>query len=57
VRLSRNAKGDTQIEVVVGAGEEGIESAAACAERAVEVYDSLRERYPLGEPPAGEEVS
>lgn len=57
VRLTRNAKGDTQIEVVVGAGEPGVESVSEVAEKACELYDHLRELYPLGEPPAGEEVS
>lgn len=55
VRLARNAKGDTQIEVLVGAGDDGAESVTEVAERACEVYDSLRDRYPLGpEPDAGE---
>lgn len=53
VRLSRNARGDTQIEVVVGAGEEGLDSVGAVAERVCEVYDQLRELYPLGEAAGG----
>ena len=54
VRLTRNAKGDTQIEVVVGAGEDGAETIGEVAGRACEVYDHLRELYPLGAPPAGD---
>lgn len=49
VTLSRNAKGETQLEVVVRTGETGgletIEQAEAAAQ---EVYDRLRERYPFG---------
>jgi hypothetical protein len=47
VTLSRNAKGETQIEVVVRTGEAGsvqtIEEAEAAA---VTVYERLRARYP-----------
>lgn len=49
VTLSRNAKGETQIEVVVRTGEAGdvttIEEAEAAA---VAVYDRLREAYTYG---------
>lgn len=48
VRLARNAKGDTQIEVVVRTGEEAhlasIEDAVAEATR---IYDELRTKYPM----------
>ena len=48
VRLTRNAKGDTQIEVSVRTGEhEGIETVEAAAGKAQEVYDVLRAMYPL----------
>jgi hypothetical protein len=50
VTLTRNAKGETQIEVVVRTGEAGdvttIEEAEAAA---IAVYDRLRERYTYGE--------
>jgi hypothetical protein len=49
VRLTRNARGDTQIEVLVGAGDDGTESVTDVSARACEVYDALRERYPLGQ--------
>jgi hypothetical protein len=49
VTLSRNAKGETQIEVVVRTGDDEslvatTEDAEAVAQR---VYDRLRARYPL----------
>lgn len=51
VTLSRNAKGETQIEVVVRTGEAGsvqtIEEAEAAA---VSVYERLRDRYPSNVP-------
>lgn len=54
VRLSRNAKGDTQIEVAVRTGDEAelltVEDAAA---KARAIYDGLRTAYPL-EPTGGE---
>lgn len=58
VRLTRNARGDTQIEVVVGAGEDDADTIETVAERACATYDELRGRYPLGggdepEPAAG----
>ena len=49
VKLTRNAKGDTQIEVSVRTGEtpetDTVEEAAA---KARTVYDTLRGFYPLG---------
>lgn len=48
VTLARNAKGETQIEVVVRTAEDGdvrtAEEAEAVAQRA---YDRLRSRYPM----------
>jgi len=58
VTLSRNAKGETQIEVVVRTGEAGdittIEEAEAAA---VEVYDRLRTAYTFGGEPGGGSAS
>lgn len=55
VRLTRNARGDTQIEVLVREGDAGAEGIAGTAEKAREVYDALREQYPLASAePAGE---
>jgi hypothetical protein len=51
IRLARNAKGDTQIEVSVRTGEspevETVEDAAA---KAREVYEALRMLYPMAGP-------
>jgi hypothetical protein len=49
VRLTRNARGGTQIEVVVGAGEEGLGGVDEVAAKARAVYDELAELYPLAE--------
>lgn len=47
VTLSRNARGETQIEVVVRTGDTGtLATADDAAEKAVELYDRLRELYP-----------
>lgn len=52
VTITRNAKGDAQLEVVVRTGEgdspQTVEQAEAIA---VSVYDRLRERYPYGAAP------
>jgi len=49
VTLSRNAKGETQIEVVVRTGEAGDVTTIQEAEQAaIAVYDRLRERYTFG---------
>ncbi len=60
VTLSRNAKGDTQIEVVVRTSEEGpVLTAADALEEAGRLYAIARESYPMLErepsspPPAG----
>lgn len=48
VTLARNAKGDTQLEVTVRTGEQGDAATVEEAEaKAREVYDRLREAYPL----------
>lgn len=47
VRLSRNAKGDTQIEVSVRTGEGGIDTVEQARMKAQEEYDHLRKLYPL----------
>jgi len=48
VTLTRNAKGDTQIEVVVRPSEHGeVVTVTEAAAKAVELYDTLRCRYPL----------
>jgi len=56
VTLSRNAKGETQLEVVVRTGESGAVQTIADAEQAARaVYDRLRAAYPFGEgAPGGE---
>jgi hypothetical protein len=48
VKLSRNAKGDTQIEVSVRSGEGGLETADDAAAKARELYDELARDYPMG---------
>ncbi len=48
VTLARNAKGDTQIEVVVRTSEDGpVLTAAAALEEATRLYDAARESYPM----------
>jgi len=48
IRLARNAKGDTQIEVVVRTGDsEDIPTIEAAAAKAQEVYDLLSRMYPM----------
>jgi hypothetical protein len=56
VTLTRNAKGETQIEVVVRTGENPlVETIAHAEDSAGAVYDRLRARYPLlSESTAGE---
>lgn len=54
VTLVRNAKGETQLEVVVRTGEQGEVQTIADAELvAVEVYDRLRTRYPMSDGKVG----
>lgn len=47
VKLSRNAKGDTQIEVTVRSGDQDVPTVDEASEKAAELYDALRERYPF----------
>jgi hypothetical protein len=48
VRLTRNAKGDTQIEVTVRTGDsEDVATIEAAAAKAQEVYDLLGRMYPM----------
>lgn len=48
VTLTRNAKGETQIEVTVRTGEHGaVTTAAEAAAEAQTIYDGLRSAYPL----------
>lgn len=58
VTISRNAKGETQLEVVVRTGDAGevatIEEAEAAAKA---VYDRLRAAYPFGEGAGGGSAS
>lgn len=49
VTLSRNAKGETQIEVTVRTGDSGeVLTAADAADHAQTIYDGLRTSYPYG---------
>ena len=53
VTLARNAKGETQIEVVVRTGDEGeLVTPDEALAKAIELYDSARARYPMSSPPA-----
>ena len=47
VKLVRNAKGDTQIEVHVRTGEPGLETIAEARQIAQTHYDELRRLYPM----------
>lgn len=52
VTITRNAKGETQLEVIVRTGEAGEATTVAGAEQlAAGVYDRLREKYPYGAEP------
>jgi hypothetical protein len=52
VTLSRNAKGETQIELVVRTGERSeVETIEQAVELAEQLYDRLRERYPFAPAP------
>lgn len=49
VQLSRNAKGETQIEVVVRVDHDaGIDTPGEASAVAETVYDALTAKYPLG---------
>lgn len=54
VSLTRNAKGDTQIEVVVRTGtDDAIVTIADAEAEACAVYDRLRAKYPMHTAPSG----
>lgn len=58
VSLTRNAKGETQLEVVVRTSEQGDVTTIEEAEQAAQaVYDRLRERYPFGDNAASGSVT
>lgn len=49
VTITRNAKGETQLEVVVRTGEGGnVTTPEQAEETAQAIYDRLRVRYPFG---------
>ena len=55
VTISRNAKGETQLEVVVRTGDAGEVATIEEAETAATaVYDRLRTAYPFGQNAGGE---
>jgi hypothetical protein len=47
VSLTRNAKGETQIEVVVRTNDETETTIDQALAKAVDVYDQLRRQYPM----------
>jgi hypothetical protein len=47
VSISRNAKGDTQFEVQVAVGEDGVATLEDAEALALEVYDRLASTYPV----------
>lgn len=48
VKLSRNARGETQVEVTVRTGDtEEVQTAADAASRARQIYDHLCDLYPM----------
>lgn len=49
VRLARNAKGETQVDVSIRTGEPGLETVDAAAAKARELYDQLTAAYPMAE--------
>lgn len=49
VRLTRNAKGDTQIEVTVRTGEPGVETIEDASLKARLKYDELATLYPMSD--------
>lgn len=57
VSLSRNAKGETQIEVVVRSDPNSdVSTATDALDLAVKLYDKARLRYPYSTEPAGDEA-
>lgn len=57
VTLTRNAKGETQIEVEVRTGEGGIQTIEDASAKAREVYEQARNRYPLASGHTGAQSS
>lgn len=50
VQCTRNAKGETQIEVQVRGGEAGeVRTPEAVTERVIDLYDRMRMRYPMSD--------
>jgi hypothetical protein len=52
VKLTRNAKGDTQIEVRVAIGEDGVDTAESANSKAQQIYDALTAKYDIQAGPA-----
>jgi hypothetical protein len=50
IRLTRNARGETQIEVYVRSGEPGVETVEQARAKAEAQYDHLRTLYPMSGP-------
>jgi hypothetical protein len=58
VTLSRNAKGETQIEVVVRTAEAGeVTTPDAALDKAMELYNRARQAYPMSSGMVGGESS
>jgi hypothetical protein len=49
IRLSRNAKGDTQVDVSIRTGEPGLETVEQARAKAEETYEHLCKLYPMRE--------
>lgn len=56
VRLTRNARGDTQIEVAVRTDPDELPTIDHAAAKARAVYDELRGAYPLAVKPAPDDA-
>jgi len=58
VELTRNAKGETQINVTVRAGEtDGIDTAADAATECARIYEQLRRQFPLANGKVGADAT
>lgn len=53
VSLTRNAKGETQIEVTVRTDEHEVQTARQAADVATSIYNELRDAYPFASAPIG----
>jgi hypothetical protein len=54
VTLARNAKGETQIEVVVRTADNtDVETVDAALAKAIELYDQARRQYPMNDGTVG----